>query len=219
MLTTFRARLIALIVLFLVLRAVQGVYADRQLSQFQAVVNAAYDVGTASEDHAKEHILLSEIFGRAQTYSSAALEKDAPGRELAAQALSDLSDQIKNVRLLKTNHPALSPELRQSLLDTDPLIDSYLSRVQALLALPLDAPGPLRESRAVLDAEFSRLDEILEPLSARFSSELRGITVKSQELGQAVARASIVSQVTEALILIAATVWFFLGLSKGFRTT
>ena len=218
MLTTFRARLIALIVLFLVLRAVQGVYADRQLSQFQAVVNAAYDVGTASEDHAKEHILLSEIFGRAQTYSSAALEKDAPGRELAAQALSDLSDQIKNVRLLKTNHPALSPELRQSLLDTDPLIDSYLSRVQALLALPLDAPGPLRESRAVLDAEFSRLDEILEPLSARFSSELRGITVKSQELGQAVARASIVSQVTEALILIAATVWFFLGLSKGFRT-
>ena len=218
MLTTFRARLIALIVLFLVLRAVQGVYADRQLSQFQAVVNAAYDVGTASEDHAKEHILLSEIFGRAQTYSSAALEKDAPGRELAAQALSDLSDQIKNVRLLKTNHPALSPELRQSLLDTDPLIDSYLSRVQALLALPLDAPGPLRESRAVLDAEFSRLDEILEPLSARFSSELRGITVKSQELGQAVARASIASQVTEALILIAATVWFFLGLSKGFRT-
>ena len=218
MLTTFRARLIALIVLFLVLRAVQGVYADRQLSQFQAVVNAAYDVGTASEDHAKEHILLSEIFGRAQTYSSAALEKDAPGRELAAQALSDLSDQIKNVRLLKTNHPALSPELRQSLLDTDPLIDSYLSRVQALLALPLDAPGPLRESRAVLDAEFSRLDEILEPLSARFSLELRGITVKSQELGQAVALASIVSQVTEALILIAATVWFFLGLSKGFRT-
>ena len=218
MLTTFRARLIALIVLFLVLRAVQGVYADRQLSQFQAVVNAAYDVGTASEDHAKEHILLSEIFGRAQTYSSAALEKDAPGRELAAQALSDLSDSIKNVRLLKTNHPALSPELRQSLLDTDPLIDSYLSRVQALLALPLDAPGPLRESRAVLDAEFSRLDEILEPLSARFSSELRGITVKSQELGQAVALASIVSQVTEALILIAATVWFFLGLSKGFRT-
>ena len=218
MLTTFRARLIALIVLFLVLRAVQGVYADRQLSQFQAVVNAAYDVGTASEDHAKEHILLSEIFGRAQTYSSAALEKDAPGRELAAQALSDLSDRIKNVRLLKTNHPALSPELRQSLLDTDPLIDSYLSRVQALLALPLDAPGPLRESRAVLDAEFSRLDEILEPLSARFSSELRGITVKSQELGQAVALASIVSQVTEALILIAATVWFFLGLSKGFRT-
>eukprot|EP01036_Dinobryon_divergens_P000487 gene487-613_t len=192
MLTTFRARLIALIVLFLVLRAVQGVYADRQLSQFQGVVNAAYDVGTASEDHAKEHILLSEIFGRVQTYSSAALEKDAPGRELAAQALSDLSDQIKNVRLLKTNHPALSPELRQSLLDTDPLIDSYLSRVQALLALPLDAPGPLRESRAVLDAEFSRLDEILEPLSARFSSELRGITVKSQELGQAVARASIV---------------------------
>ena len=218
MLTTFRARLIALVVLFLVLRAVQGVYADRQLSQFQAVVNAAYDVGTASEDHAKEHILLSEIFGRAQTYSSAALEKDAPGRELAAQALSDLSDRIKNVRLLKTNHPALSPELRQSLLDTDPLIDSYLSRVQALLALPLDAPGPLRESRAVLDAEFSRLDEILEPLSARFSSELRGITVKSQELGQAVALASIVSQVTEALILIAATVWFFLGLSKGFRT-
>ena len=218
MLTTFRARLIALIVLFLVLRAVQGVYADRQLSQFQAVVNAAYDVGTASEDHAKEHILLSEIFGRALTYSNAAFEKDAAGRELAAQALSDLSDQIKNVRLLKTNHPALSPELRQSLLDTDPLIDSYLSRVQALLALPLDAPGPLRESRAVLDAEFSRLDEILEPLSARFSLELRGITVKSQELGQAVARASIVSQVTEALILTAATVWFFLGLSKGFRT-
>jgi methyl-accepting chemotaxis protein len=218
MLNTFRARLIALIALLIVLRAVQGAYADHQLSKFQEVVNAAYEVATASEDHAKEHILMSEIFGRAQTYSNAALEKDAPSRARAAQELSELTDHIKNTRLLKTDHPALSPELRQSLLGTDPLIDSYLSRVQALLALPVDAPGPLRESRAVLDAEFGRLGEILEPLSARFSLELRGVTVKSQELGQAVARASIVSQVTEALILTAAIVWFFLGLSKGFRT-
>jgi len=218
MLTTFRARLIALIVLLIVLRAVQGFYTDHQLSKFQEVVNAAYDVATASEDHAKEHILMSEIFGRAQTYSNAALEKDAPSRARAAQELSELTDHIKNARLLKTDHPALSPELRQSLLGTDPLIDSYLSRIQALLALPVDVPGPLRESRAVLDAEFGRLDEILEPLSARFSLELRGVSVKSQELGQAVARASVVSQVNEALILTAATVWFFLGLSKGFRT-
>ena len=62
MLNTFRARLIALIVLLLVLRAVQGVYADRQFSKFQDVVNAAYDVGTASEDHAKEYKLISDVF-------------------------------------------------------------------------------------------------------------------------------------------------------------
>ena len=218
MLTTFRARLIALIVLFLVLRAVQGVYADRQLSKFQEVINTAYEVATASEDHAKEHILVSEIFGTALTYSNAAFEKDAAGRERAGEELSELSAAIKDIRPLKKGYATLSPELRQSLLDTDPLIDSYLSRVQALLALPLDAPGPLRETRAVLESEFGRLDEVLEPLSARLSLELRSASRAGQELGQSVARASIVSQVTESLILIAATVWFFLGLSKGFRT-
>ena len=218
MLTTFRARLIALIVLLLILRTVQGVYADRQLSKFQEVINTAYEVATVSEDHAKEHILMSEIFGTALAYSNAAFEKDAAGRARAGEKLSELSDAIKDIRLLKTGYATLSPELRQSLLDTDPLIDSYLSRVQALLALPLDAPGPLRETRAVLESEFGRLDEVLEPLSARLSLELRSASRASQELGQSVARASIVSQVTEALILIAATVWFFLGLSKGFRT-
>ena len=218
MLTTFRARLIALIVLLLILRTFQGVYADRQLSKFQEVINTAYEVATASEDHAKEHILMSEIFGTALTYSNAAFEKDAAGRESAGAELSELSAAIKDIRPLKTGYATLSPELRQSLLDTDPLIDSYLSRVQALLALPLDAPGPLRETRAVLESEFGRLDEVLEPLSARLSLELRSASRASQELGQSVARASIVSQVTESLILIAATVWFFLGLSKGFRT-
>ena len=218
MLTTFRARLIALIVLLLMVRTVQGVYADRQLSKFQEVINTAYEVATASEDHAKEHILMSEIFGTALTYSNAAFEKDAAGRERAGAELSELSAAIKDIRPLKTGYATLSPELRQSLLDTDPLIDSYLSRVQALLALPLDAPGPLRETRAVLESEFGRLDEVLEPLSARLSLELRSASRASQELGQSVARASIVSQVTESLILIAATVWFFLGLSKGFRT-
>jgi len=218
MLTTFRARLIALIVLLLIVRTVQGVYADRQLSKFQEVINTAYEVATASEDHAKEHILMSEIFGTALTYSNAAFEKDAAGRERAGAELSELSAAIKDIRPLKTGYATLSPELRQSLLDTDPLIDSYLSRVQALLALPLDAPGPLRETRAVLESEFGRLDEVLEPLSARLSLELRSASRASQELGQSVARASIVSQVTESLILIAATVWFFLGLSKGFRT-
>ncbi len=218
MLTTFRARLIALIVLLLIVRTVQGVYADRQLSKFQEVINTAYEVATASEDHAKEHILVSEIFGTALTYSNAAFEKDAAGRARAGEKLSELSHAIKDIRPLKTGYATLSPELRQSLLDTDPLIDSYLSRVQALLALPLDAPGPLRETRAVLESEFGRLDEVLEPLSARLSLELRSASRASQELGQSVARASIVSQVTESLILIAATVWFFLGLSKGFRT-
>ena len=218
MLTTFRARLIALIVLLLIVRTVQGVYADRQLSKFQEVINTAYEVATASEDHAKEHILVSEIFGTALTYSNAAFEKDAAGRERAGEELSELSAAIKDIRPLKKGYATLSPELRQSLLDTDPLIDSYLSRVQALLALPLDAPGPLRETRAVLESEFGRLDEVLEPLSARLSLELRSASRASQELGQSVARASIVSQVTESLILIAATVWFFLGLSKGFRT-
>ena len=218
MLNTFRARLIALIVLLLVLRAVQGVYADRQFSKFQDVVNAAYDVGTASEDHAKEYKLISDVFNRVQAYSSAVSEKDVPNRERAAQALTSLSEKLANLRLLKTDHPALSPELRQTLQGNDSLVDSYGQRVQALLAVPVDTPDALREVRASLDAEFTRLDEIFEPLSARFSLELRGITFAGQELGKAVERASIVSQVTEALILTAASVWFFLGLSKGFRT-
>ena len=218
MLNTFRARLIALIVLLLVLRAVQGVYADRQFSKFQDVVNAAYDVGTASEDHAKEYKLISDVFNRVQAYSSAVSEKDVPNRERAAQALTSLSEKLANLRLLKTDHPALSPELRQTLQGNDSLVDSYGQRVQALLAVPVDTPDALREVRVSLDAEFTRLDEIFEPLSARFSLELRGITFAGQELGKAVERASIVSQVTEALILTAASVWFFLGLSKGFRT-
>jgi len=218
MLTTFRTRLIALIVLLIVLRAVQGFYADRQLSKFQGVVNAAYDVSTAVEDHTKEHIITAGIFAEAQAYSLAILEKNAPGKERAAQALTELSDDLANLRLLKTDRTALSAELRQNLEDTGPQIDSFVQRARALLAAPVDSPNALREARAPLDAEFGRLDAILEPLSSRLALELRGMTAASQELGQSFGRASIVSQVTEALIFMAATVWFFLGLSKGFRT-
>jgi len=218
MLNTFRARLIALIVLLIVLRAVQGFYADRQLSKFQEVVNAAYGVSTAVEDHTKEHIITAEIFAEAQAYSLAILEKDAPGKERAAQALTELSDDLANLRLLKTDRTALSAELRQNLEDTGPQIDSLVQRARALLAAPVDTPIALREARAPLDAEFGRLDAILEPLSSRLALELRDMTVASQELGQSFGRASIASQVTEALIFMAATVWFFLGLSQGFRT-
>jgi methyl-accepting chemotaxis protein len=218
MLNTFRARLIALIVLLIVLRAVQGVYADRQLSKFQEVVSAAYSMSNAAEDHAKEHIVTSEIYAEAQAYSIALSEKDAPGRERAARALTDLSGELANLRLLKTDYPALSAELGQNLQDTGALVDSFVQRAQALLLVPVDATNALREARAALDAEFIRLDGILEPQSARISLELRGLTAANQELGRAVGRASIVSQVTEALFFTAATVWFFLGLSKGFRT-
>jgi hypothetical protein len=96
MLNTFRIRLVALIMLLIVLRAGQGFYADRQLSKFQELVNAAYDVGIASEDHAREHLVSQEIFANAQAYSVAVLEKDGPSRERAAQALTNLPAQLAN---------------------------------------------------------------------------------------------------------------------------
>ena len=216
MLKTFRARLLALIVMFVILRTGQGFYAELQFSKFQDMVNAAYDVGTAAEDHTKEYQLVTEVYSRVQTYSNAIVEKDIQNRERAAKSLVDLVDELNNVHTLKSDHPALSAELRQSLRDYDPVIVSYIKRVQTLLAVSVDNSNALHEARAALEAEFERLDGIFEPLSSRLSLELRGISQASQELGQTVARTSTVSQLIEALLFISAIGWFLLVLNKGF---
>ena len=217
MLNTYRAKLLALIVLLILLRVMQGVYDHRQLTKFEEVVAAANDVGIAAEDEAKQLTLITGIFGAVQVYSNATFEKDLEKRERASSSLVNLIGEINDLRALRTEHPALTAELQQSLHDNEALVDTYLKQVQAAMDLPADAINKLRDARSELESEFNRLNGIIEPISARLSLELRAVKLAGEELGQDTNKASIASKVVEALIFVSAAIWFFYGLNKGFR--
>jgi methyl-accepting chemotaxis protein len=209
--------MLALITLLVLLRVLNGFYDHRQFSKFEGVIAAANDVGVAAEDHAKQLNLITGIFGTAQVYINATFEKDVEKREVASNSLLGLLGDIKDLRTLKTEHPALSPELQKSILNNEALIDDFMKQVQAALDLPVDAPNKLRGARAVLELEFSRLNGILEPISARLSLERRAVNLAGEELGQATNRASIVSKIVDALLFTVAAICFFVSLNKGFR--
>ena len=217
MLNTYRARLLALIVLLILLRVMQGFYDHRQLTKFEEVVAAANDVGVAAEDEAKQLTLITAIFGAVQVYSNATFEKDLEKRERASGSLVNLIGEVNDLRALRTEHPALTAELQQSLRDNEALVDTYLKQVQAAMGLPVEAINKLRDARSELESEFNRLDGIIEPISARLSLELRAVKLAGEELGQDTKKASIASKVVEALIFVSAAIWFFFGLNKGFR--
>ena len=217
MLNTYRARLLALIVLLILLRVMQGFYDHRQLTKFEEVVAAANDVGVAAEDEAKQLTLITAIFGAVQVYSNATFEKDLEKRERASGSLVNLIGEVNDLRALRTEHPALTAELQQSLRDNEALVDTYLKQVQAAMGLPVEAINKLRDARSDLESEFNRLDGIIEPISARLSLELRAVKLAGEELGQDTKKASIASKVVEALIFVSAAIWFFFGLNKGFR--
>jgi len=217
MLNTYRARLLALIVLLILLRVMQGFFDHRQLTKFEEVVAAANDVGVAAEDEAKQLTLITAIFGAVQVYSNATFEKDLEKRERASGSLVNLIGEVNDLRALRTEHPALTAELQQSLRDNEALVDTYLKQVQAAMGLPVEAINKLRDARSELESEFNRLDGIIEPISARLSLELRAVKLAGEELGQDTKKASIASKVVEALIFVSAAIWFFFGLNKGFR--
>ena len=217
MLNTYRARLLALIVLLILLRVMQGFYDHRQLTKFEEVVAAANDVGVAAEDEAKQLTLITAIFGAVQVYSNATFEKDLEKRERASGSLVNLIGEVNDLRALRTEHPALTAELQQSLRDNEALVDTYLKQVQAAMGLPVEAINKLRDARSELESEFNRLDGIIEPISARLSLELRAVKLAGEELGQDTKKASIASKIVEALIFVSAAIWFFFGLNKGFR--
>jgi len=195
----------------------QGFYDHRQLTKFEEVVAAANDVGVAAEDEAKQLTLITAIFGAVQVYSNATFEKDLEKRERASGSLVNLIGEVNDLRALRTEHPALTAELQQSLRDNEALVDTYLKQVQAAMGLPVEAINKLRDARSELESEFNRLDGIIEPISARLSLELRAVKLAGEELGQDTKKASIASKVVEALIFVSAAIWFFFGLNKGFR--
>jgi hypothetical protein len=184
MLNTYRARLLALIVLLILLRVMQGFYDHRQLTKFEEVVAAANDVGVAAEDEAKQLTLITAIFGAVQVYSNATFEKDLEKRERASGSLVNLIGEVNDLRALRTEHPALTAELQQSLRDNEALVDTYLKQVQAAMGLPVEAINKLRDARSELESEFNRLDGNIEPISARVSLELRAVKLAGEELGQ-----------------------------------
>jgi len=195
----------------------QGFYDHRQLTKFEEVVAAANDVGVAAEDEAKQLTLITAIFGAVQVYSNATFEKDLEKRERASGSLVNLIGEVNDLRALRTEHPALTAELQQSLRDNEALVDTYLKQVQAAMGLPVEAINKLRDARSELESEFNRLDGIIEPISARLSLELRAVKLAGEELVQDTKKASIASKVVEALIFVSAAIWFFFGLNKGFR--
>ena len=214
MLKTFRARLLALIAVLIFLRVVQGFYVSHQLGIYQQINDASTNAALAGADQARLYFLSVEVFGTAQIYSNAVLEKDTERRDNAASALQRL---IADLQAVPVFDGAFSAELREKLVDDRPLIESYLEGVQNLLAAPTDAPNAVRDARRAVEMDFERLSLVFDLQLPKVSADIRSQQRDAQATGKNFEQVNILSQVLEALIFTAAALWFFLLLNQGFR--
>ena len=214
MLKTFRARLLALIAVLIFLRVVQGFYVSHQLGIYQQINDASTNAALAGADQARLYFLSVEVFGTAQIYSNAVLEKDTERKDNAASALQRL---IADLQAVPVFDGAFSAELREKLVDDRPLIESYLEGVQNLLTAPTDAPNAVRDARRAVEMDFERLSLVFDLQLPKVSADIRSQQRDAQATGKNFEQVNILSQVLEALIFTAAALWFFLLLNQGFR--
>ena len=214
MLKTFRARLVALLAVLILLRFVQGLYVSHQLGIYQQINDASANAAIAGSDQARLYFLSVEIFGAAQIYSNAVLEKDVERKDSAASALQRLIDDLQAMPAFDA---AFSQELRDKLVDDRPLIDSYLEGVRALLISPVDAPNAVRDARRAVEMDFERLSLVFDLQLPKVAADIRSQQRDAQATGKNFEQVNVISQILEGLIFTGAAIWFFLVLNKGFR--
>ena len=90
MLNTFRARLIALIALLVVLRVVQWVYVDRELHAYQELNAAQTNNAVVTSEQTRVYGLTLQLYIASQAYISGILEKDLERTDKATEEIKRL---------------------------------------------------------------------------------------------------------------------------------
>lgn len=224
MLNTFRARLIALIALLVVLRVVQWVYVDRELHAYQELNAAQTNNAVVTSEQTRIYGLTLQLYIASQTYANGILVKDLERTDKATNEIKRLIDEIK---VIPPYHSLFLEELRETLVDERPVVDAFVEKVLQVLETPSNAPNvanagnnasALRDAQGAVDQAFESAASLFDSQIPLVTQDLRARERETRERGEAFDRATVFALIVEGLIFIAVTIWFALGLSKGFRT-
>ena len=223
MLNTFRARLIALIALLVVLRVVHWVYVDRELHAYQTLNAAQTNNAVVTSEQTRIYGLTLNLYTASQAYSSGILERDIERRDRAEKEIKRLIDDIK---VVPPYHSLFLEDLRDTLIDERPLVDAFVEKVRQVLEAPTNAPNAanasnntnaLRDAQGAVDQAFESARSLFDAQIPLVTQDIRARERLTLERGEGFDRANLVSIIVEALIFVAAAIWFALGLSKGFQ--
>lgn len=224
MLNTFRARLIALIALLVVLRVVQWVYVDRELHAYQELNAAQTNNAVVTSEQTRIYGFTLQLYIASQTYANGILVKDLERTDKATNEIKRLIDEIK---VIPPYHSLFLEELRETLVDERPVVDAFVEKVLQVLETPSNAPNvanagnnasALRDAQGAVDQAFESAASLFDSQIPLVTQDLRARERETRERGEAFDRATVFALIVEGLIFIAVTIWFALGLSKGFRT-
>jgi len=223
MLNTFRARLIALMALLVVLRVVQWVYVDRELHTYQTLNAAQTNNAVLTSEQTRIYGLTLNLYIASQAYSSGILEKDIERRDRAEKEIKRLIGEIK---IVPPYHSLFLEDLRETLVDERPVVDAFVERVRQVLETPTNAPNvasagnnmnALRDAQGAVDQAFESAASLFDAQIPLVTQDIRARERVTLERGEGFDRSNVVSLIVESLIFIVAAIWFALGLSKGFQ--
>ena len=223
MLNTFRARLIALMALLVVLRVVQWVYVDRELHTYQTLNAAQTNNAVLTSEQTRIYGLTLNLYIASQAYSSGILEKDIERRDRAEKEIKRLIGEIK---IVPPYHSLFLEDLRETLVDERPVVDAFVEKVRQVLETPTNAPNvasatnnmnALRDAQGAVDQAFESAASLFDAQIPLVTQDIRARERVPLERGEGFHRSNVVSLIVESLIFIAAAIWFALGLSKGFQ--
>ena len=215
MLNTFRSRLIALMVFLVVVRVVQGYVSISQLNAYQGFVTESTTVDEVQNRFANVHLLSAELLTEAIEYANAVLQKDPARSEEAGKKLQEIIDDLRKANLFDFSQN-LPPDVLKDLTDTHARTENYTKLAEALMAVPADAPTVIRDAMRSVEDDFDQRHAMLESIAWRLGQKIAAIQEASTAARDDFQRSVVVGQTVTEVLVIAAMVWFYIGLNKGF---
>jgi len=215
MLNTYRSRLIALMVFLVFVRVVQGYFSVNQLGTYQGFITASTSVDEVQTRFGNVHLLSAELLTEAIEYSNAVLQKDPERSEESGKKMQEVMNDLRNANMfgIPKNLPV---DVLKDLSDTQARTKNYIKLAEILMAVPADAPTVIRDAlRAVVD-DFDQRHPMLESVARRLAQRIAAIQGESETARADFQRAILFGQTFTEVVAIAAIIWFYTILNKGF---
>ena len=215
MLNTYRSRLIALMVFLVFVRVVQGYFSVNQLGTYQGFITASTSVDEVQTRFGNVHLLSAELLTEAIEYSNAVLQKDPERSEESGKKMQEVMNDLRNANMfgIPKNLPV---DVLKDLSDTQARTKNYIKLAEILMAVPADAPTVIRDAqRAVVD-DFDQRHPMLESVAWRLAQRIAAIQGESETARADFQRAILFGQTFTEVVAIAAIIWFYTILNKGF---
>jgi len=196
-------------------RVVQGYFSVNQLGTYQGFITASTSVDEVQTSFGNVHLLSAELLTEAIEYSNAVLQKDPERSEESGKKMQEVMNDLRNANMfgIPKNLPV---DVLKDLSDTQARTKNYIKLAEILMAVPADAPTVIRDAqRAVVD-DFDQRHPMLESVARRLAQRIAAIQGESETARADFQRAILFGQTFTEVVAIAAIIWFYTILNKGF---